>query len=114
MSTPVLTLTRKDFQIEFLKGSGKGGQNRNKRETAVRIRHIASGQEVYCCEERSQLQNLRKAFERIAERMKPWLKLQSLRKLHQEREIEEKVDRAMMRENLRIEAQTEDGWREIE
>jgi protein subunit release factor B len=30
---PLFSLTKKDFQLTFYRGSGKGGQNRNKRDT---------------------------------------------------------------------------------
>lgn len=107
---PVLSLNKDDFEIEFLRGSGKGGQNRNKRETAVRIRHAPSGQEVYCCDERSQKQNLTKAFKRIAEKMKPWLKMETARKLQNKRDIEEAVNRSMCESNLKIEVLENGKW----
>ena len=35
----LFSITKKDLVITYYKASGKGGQNRNKRETAVRIQH---------------------------------------------------------------------------
>ena len=58
----LFSITKDDFEIERTKGSGKGGQNRNKRETAIRLTHKASGIQSYCADERSQDQNLKKAF----------------------------------------------------
>ncbi len=46
-----------DLKIEFAKSSGPGGQNVNKRETAVRIVHIPSNISVHVSTERSQEQN---------------------------------------------------------
>ncbi len=40
----LFSLNAKDFQLEFYRGSGNGGQNRNKVETGVRIKHPAVGQ----------------------------------------------------------------------
>ncbi len=58
-----------DLEISHLKGSGPGGQNRNKRLTAVRIVHIPTGIAVTATDSRSQAQNLEAAKERLAERL---------------------------------------------
>jgi peptide chain release factor 2 len=52
-----------DVKIEFSKSGGPGGQNVNKRETAVRVVHIPTNISVHVDSERSQLQNREKALE---------------------------------------------------
>jgi peptide chain release factor 2 len=52
----------KDLRIEFSKSSGPGGQNVNKRETAVRIIHIPSNISVHASGERSQEHNRERAM----------------------------------------------------
>lgn len=52
-----------DIAIDFTNSSGPGGQNVNKRETAVRIKHIPSGIIVRVERERSQAQNKDAALE---------------------------------------------------
>lgn len=59
----------RDVEVTHVRGSGPGGQNRNKRWTGVRLTHIPTGIVVMATERRSQLQNLGAAFERLAERL---------------------------------------------
>ena len=55
-----------DLKIEFARSSGPGGQNVNKRETAVRIVHIPTNIAVHADSERSQLANREKAMAILA------------------------------------------------
>lgn len=64
-----VVLREGDLEITFFKSSGPGGQHKNKRETAVRVRHLPTGITVEASEERSQAMNREAALERLAERL---------------------------------------------
>jgi peptide chain release factor 2 len=57
-----IVIPERDFKIEFARSSGPGGQNVNKRETAVRLVHIPTNISVHASEERSQEQNRERAM----------------------------------------------------
>ena len=57
-----IVLRPEDLKIEYARSSGPGGQNVNKRETAVRIVHIPTNISVHVSAERSQEQNREQAL----------------------------------------------------
>lgn len=61
------SITAKDCDFQTFKATGKGGQHRNKTESAVRCIHRASGAVGECSEHREQPINKKIAFKRMAE-----------------------------------------------
>lgn len=102
------SVTLKDCDVQTKRGSGNGGQNRNKRDTAVRLVHRASGAVGEAQDERSQLQNKRLAFKRMAETQtfKLWLR----RQMGHDHLVRAAVERDMWPVNLKLEFRQNGKW----
>jgi len=101
----LFSLTKKDFDVQFFRAGGKGGQKQNKTSSACRITHPESGAVGECRNHREQHLNKKEAFRRLIDstRFKAWLKIKTSRVYKTEEEIERWVDKMMRPENLKIE-----------
>jgi peptide chain release factor 2 len=77
-----INIPEDELEIEFARSSGPGGQNVNKRETAVRAVHKPTGLAVHVETERSQAQNRERAIQ--------LLKAKLYKRLEDERRAKEK------------------------
>lgn len=111
----LFSITRKDFRVDTFRSGGKGGQHQNKTESGVRITHIESGAVGESREERDQIRNKEKAFQKLvnSSRFKAWHKTKTAFMCQgikdSEKEIERIVDDTMKQDNLKIEVKDEQG-----
>lgn len=122
----ILAVTADDCEWMYFCAGGKGGQHQNKTASACRCRHKDSGAEGLSRDERSQHQNKRIAFRRMAEtqKFKNWLRIETSRRMLSKEQkaaqlrleeakkeaIERYVEAAMAPENLKIETYQNGEW----
>ena len=105
----LFSVTKKDLNVTYFKGHGKGGQHRNKHANGVRIHHPDSCVTVASNEQRSQSQNKKVAIKKLGEHPDfiKWAKLRAAKFNYTATEIreqiEKKVNELIKPENLKIE-----------
>lgn len=111
----LFSVTAADCDFQYLRGTGPGGQKRNKTESKVRCTHRASNAIGESDETRSQHQNKARAFRKMAEtrEFKTWHRIECARLMGDKLTIEETVAKSMKDKNLKIEVKDEQGrWAE--
>lgn len=90
-------IREEDIVESFVRSSGPGGQNVNKVATCVYLKHIPTGIEVKCREERSQALNRYRARQILADKIESAI----LGKLSQEQQRIEKIRRQKRKRSKR-------------
>jgi len=100
----LFSVTAKDCDWDYVRGSGNGGQKRNKTSSAVRCRHRDSGSVGYSEDTRSQHQNKILAFKRMisTKEFKTWHRLEVARKTGELIEIQDKIERDLKNSKITI------------
>ena len=105
MNKVLFSIGTKDLREEQFRCGGKGGQNVQKRNTGIRFTHEASGAVGESQEERSQIQNRRKALEKLSRHPKfiAWCRMQAAVLEEGYSSVNRKIDELMKPDNLKIE-----------
>lgn len=101
------SVTADDCEWQYFRAGGKGGQNQNKTSSGVRCIHHPSGARGESREHRTQLENRRAAFRRMAEspKFKMWVQVEA----GQKASIDAEVEKMMAPGNIRVEVKDEKG-----
>ena len=105
MKELLFSLTKKDFELQFFRAGGKGGQKQNKTSSGCRIIHKESGAIGESREQRQQTANKKLAFQRLiqSKEFQIWHKIKAASMVSGTKDIHKKVDEMMEEKNLKIE-----------
>lgn len=115
MKELLFSVTASDCEWSYTKGTGCGGQKKNKTSSAVHCTHRPSGARGYSESSRSQLDNKRDAFNKMVntEEFKKWHHLETLRRSGKMQDIELQVAKELRK--IKVEVKDEDGkWIEVD
>lgn len=106
----LFTVTKNDCEWSFTRGTGKGGQKKNKTSSAVHCSHRPSGAHAYSEETRSQSKNKEIAFKKMSEtkEFRKWIKLESAKRMGILKQVEEEVERQMR--HVKVEVKEKGKW----
>jgi protein subunit release factor A len=107
----LFSVTAKDCELQTFRAGGKGGQNQNTRDTGVRWRHRASGAVGESREHRTQWQNKKAAWLRMATTplFRIWLARERWVRMGLP-DPEKEAEREMHPANIRVEYRINGRW----
>lgn len=108
MREKILSVTLKDCEVQTFRSGGPGGQKQNKTDSGARVIHHPSGARGESREERSQLQNKKRAFLRMAEtqEFKNWIRIMA----GEDARTIAAVERELWPDRIKTEVQRDGEW----
>ncbi len=110
----LFSVTKDDCKWSYTRGTGAGGQKKNKTSSAVHCMHEPSGAHGYSEESRSQLDNRSTAFKKMVEtkEFQIWHKLEIAKRMRNYVDIDEIVDEQM--KHVKLEIKVDGKWLEVD
>ena len=109
----LFSVTASDCEWSYTKGTGSGGQKKNKTSSAVHCMHRPSGAHGYSEASRSQHDNKVEAFVKMSKTKEfhEWLQLEMARRTGVLAEIEASVERELRK--VKVEVKMDGVWVEV-
>lgn len=110
----LFSVSIKDCRVECIASTGgAGGQNKNRRHTAVRITHVPSGAVGFSADERDQLRNKQMAFRRLglSPAFRAWARSVAA-EIATGKTLDERVDEEMTPDKIKVEVRVNGKWTE--
>jgi protein subunit release factor B len=113
MKKLLFSVTAKDCEWSYTRGSGNGGQKKNKTSSAVHCMHRPSGAHGYSEASRSQADNKRDAFQKMHDspEFQKWVQLEFMKRSGEMDEIERKVEQELAK--VKTEIKIDGKWTEV-
>ena len=109
----LFSITAKDCEWSYARGSGNGGQARNKSNNAVHCMHRPSGAHGYSEASRSQADNKQDAFQKMADsdKFKKWLHIEFMKRSGEMDEVDRYVEKELTK--VKTEIKIDGKWAEV-
>ena len=109
----LFSVTKDDCEWSYTKGTGAGGQKRNKTSSAVHCHHRPSGARGYSEASRSQLDNKKDAFVKMVntKEFQDWHRKEAMLRSGVLQEIDSYVEKELR--NIKIEVMNDGKWMQV-
>jgi protein subunit release factor B len=109
----LFSVTARDCDWSYTRGTGAGGQKRNKTSSAVHCTHRASRAHGYSEASRSQSENKRDAFVKMTEtkEFKTWHRMEVMRQTGKLDEMERELQRELRK--VKLEVRIDGKWTQV-
>ena len=110
---PLFSITARDCEWSYTRGSGNGGQKKNKTSSAVHCMHRPSGAHGYSEASRSQADNKRDAFEKMSNspEFQRWINLEFMKRSGEMADVERRVEQELTK--VKTEIKIDNVWYEV-
>lgn len=114
MKKLLFSITAKDCEWSFTRGTGNGGQKKNKTSSAVHCMHRPSGAHGYSEASRSQADNKQVAFQKMYDspKFQRWVNIEFMKRSGEMDDIDRQVENELTK--VKTEIKIDGKWTEVE